>query len=484
MNPIIEEISLNKSAFGIYKSFSEKLYSFFLDSGMDPKKLGRFSFMGIEPFLLFKSKGSDIFVDCQGWKKHFRGNPFYILKSLLARYKSDFRSGDFPFWGGAVGWFSYDLKSHLERLPDISVCDLDIPDCALGFYDCVLIFDNLDKKTYISSSGFPELGRKRLLRAKARLENLKETLSLPFHIRDMERSASRTTRNRHKGLGSTFTKEQYIDAVLRAKEYIKKGDIYQVNLSQRFHTRLTMHPFGLYSILRRINPAPFAAYLNFGDVKVLSASPERFIKVVDRNIQTRPIKGTRPRGKNMAEDSLLKKQLTKSIKDRAENLMIIDLERNDLGRICEYGSIRVSEFMICETYPTVFHLTSTIEGRLRKNKDATDVLINCFPGGSITGAPKIRSMEIIEELEPVKRAIYTGSIGYIGFNQDMDTSIVIRTFIIKDDKAYFNVGGGIVYDSDPEKEYDETLDKAKALVEAVSSSVEDREEYANSVSKR
>ncbi len=475
MNPIIEEISLSKSAFGIYQLFSEEPYSFFLDSGMDPKKLGRFSFIGIEPFLLFKSKGSDIFVDCQGWKKHFRGNPFYILKDLLARYKSDFRSRDFPFWGGAVGWFSYDLKGHLEELPDISVCDLDIPDCALGFYDCVLIFDNLDKKTYISSSGFPELGRKRLLRAKARLENLKESLSLPLHLRDVEWSTSGTW-NRYKGLGSTFTKSQYIDTVLRAQEYIKKGDIYQVNLSQRFQKELTMHPFGLYSILRRINPAPFAAYLNFGNVKVLSASPERFIKVIDRNIQTRPIKGTRPRGKNIAEDSLLKKQLTRSVKDRAENLMIIDLERNDLGRICEYGSIRVSEFMICEVYPTVFHLTSTIEGRLRKNKDAMDVLVNCFPGGSITGAPKIRSMEIIEELEPVKRAIYTGSIGYIGFNQDMDTSIVIRTFIIKDGKAYFNVGGGIVYDSDPEKEYEETLDKAKALVEAI--------EYASSVSKR
>ena len=215
------------------------------------------------------------------------------------------------------------------------------------------------------------------------------------------------------------------------------------------------------------NPAPFAAFLDFEDVKVVSASPERFLKVDGRNIETRPIKGTRPRSKNPAEDERLKLELMRSVKDRAENLMIIDLERNDLGRISEYGSVHVTEFMSCEEYATVFHLVSTVEGTLKSNIGPMDSLINCFPGGSITGAPKIRSMEIIEELEPVKRSIYTGSIGYISFDGGMDTSIVIRTFLLKDKTAYFHVGGGIVYDSEPEKEYQETLDKAKALIEAI-----------------
>ena len=268
-------------------------------------------------------------------------------------------------------------------------------------------------------------------------------------------------------LESNFTKEAYIKAVKKAKKYITAGDIYQVNLSQRFKVRLDTEPFELHKILRTINPAPFACFLNFGDVKIISASPERFLKKVGRNVETRPIKGTRPRGETPKKDMKLKEELVKSAKDRAENLMIIDLERNDLGRICDYGSVRVSEFMACEEYSTVFHLVSTVQGKLRSEVDAIDCLTNCFPGGSITGAPKIRSMEIIEELEPVKRSVYTGSIGYISFDGNMDTSIAIRSLIMKGKNAYFQVGGGIVYDSDPEKEYQETLDKAKALIEAI-----------------
>ena len=232
----------------------------------------------------------------------------------------------------------------------------------------------------------------------------------------------------------------------------------------------------MYKTLKKINPAPFASYLNFGDIKVVSASPERFLKKNANYIETRPIKGTRPRGETPDKDKALKKELINSPKDRAENLMIIDLERNDLGRICEYASVRVKEFMACEEYASVFHLVSTVTGKLKNDIDAIDCLINCFPGGSITGAPKIKAMEIIEKLEPVKRSIYTGSIGYIGFNGNMDTSIVIRTFIVKGNTAYFQVGGGIVQDSSPEKEYQETLDKAKALIEAL--------HYEDSISKQ
>ena len=358
-----------------------------------------------------------------------------------------------------------------ENCPDCPAKDdLNIPDMIICFYDTILSFDHVKSEYSIISTGFPERGKKALYRKRARLESLKN------RIQNLEEKEVFTTRKKPINLESNFTKDSYKKAIKKAKEYIKAGDIYQVNLSQRFKVDLDMDPFDLYKILRKINPAPFAAYLNFGDVKIVSASPERFLKKEGNYIETRPIKGTRPRGSNLSEDKRLKDELTHSVKDKAENLMIIDLERNDLGRISEYGSVHVKEFMTCEKYATVFHLVSTVTGKLRKNKDAVDCLLKCFPGGSITGAPKIRSMEIIEELEPFKRSVYTGSIGYLSFNGNMDTSIVIRTFIIKDKKAYFQVGGGIVYDSDPEKEYEETLHKGKALIEAIS--------YENSVYKQ
>ncbi len=253
----------------------------------------------------------------------------------------------------------------------------------------------------------------------------------------------------------------------KAKDLIARGDIYQVNLSQRFECNFDEDPFELYLKLRRINPAPFASYLNLEKFNVLSASPERFARMDTEYIETRPIKGTRPRSSDKRQDMLLKKELLMSEKDRAEHVMIVDLERNDLGRVCEYGTVAPTEFIIVETYATVHHLVSTVRGKLRQGTDVVDCLENCFPGGSITGAPKVRSMEVIEELEPTKRGIYTGSIGYIDFCGNVDLSIAIRTILIKDRRAYFQVGGGIVADSDPEKEYRETLDKGRALMQAI-----------------
>jgi para-aminobenzoate synthetase component 1 len=268
-------------------------------------------------------------------------------------------------------------------------------------------------------------------------------------------------------LKSNFTPEEYMKAVNRVREYIAAGDVFQVNLSQRFEADLKIPPYELYKRLRTVNPAPFASYLNFSGVAIVSASPERFLKVQSDLVETRPIKGTRPRGRDSVEDKCLAQELTHSTKDRAENMMIVDLERNDLGRVCRYGTVKVTELAILETFPTVFHLTSTVVGRLRRGKSNIDLLKATFPGGSITGAPKVRAMEIIDELEPTKRSVYTGSIGYLGFNEDMDINIVIRTFLIKEGKAYFQVGGGIIYDSDPEAEYMETLDKARALIRAL-----------------
>lgn len=256
-------------------------------------------------------------------------------------------------------------------------------------------------------------------------------------------------------------------AVQKARQYIIDGDIFEVNLSQRFEASIGVSPHALYSRLRAINPAPFASYLGFDEVQIVGASPERFLRKKGNAVETRPIKGTRRRGVTPEEDAQLAAQLMSSAKDHAENMMIVDLERNDLGRVCEYGSVRVTELAILESYPTVFHLTSTVEGRLREDKDCVDLLRAAFPGGSITGAPKVRSMEIIEELEPTRRSVYTGSIGYLGFNGDLDLNIVIRTFLVKGDKVYFQAGGAVVYDSDPAEEYQETLDKAKALLAAL-----------------
>jgi len=273
-------------------------------------------------------------------------------------------------------------------------------------------------------------------------------------------------------LKSNFSHEEYLRAVENVREYIRAGDIFQVNLSQRFEADLSISPYELYQRLRKINPAPFASYLDFDGVSVVGASPERFLKVQGDWVETRPVKGTRPRGKSEAEDRALADELLASIKDRAENVMIVDLERNDLGRVCRYGTVRVTELAILETYPTVFHLTSTVKGRLCEDKDRIDLLKATFPGGSITGAPKVRAMQIIDELEPTRRSVYTGSIGYLSFSGEMDLNIVIRTFLVKGGRAYFQVGGGIVYDSEPEAEYVETLDKAKALIQALNLSLQ------------
>lgn len=482
--PIIEKIKLKISPASLFSYFKDSPYSFFLDSALSTNKLGRFSFLGIEPFLIFKSKKHNIELKWAEKKEILSKNPFLVLKDLFKRFKIDTDIDfPFPFIGGGVGYFSYDMKDLIERLPDKAKDDLNLPDSCVCFYDTILVFDHSNNDFFIVSTGFPEKGKKGLLRQKNRLEALKSKIYEKHKLPPQNKID--ILKKKHKiNLKSNFIKDSYVKAVQKAKTYIKKGDIYQVNLSQRFSVDLNTDPFYLHEILRTINPAPFSCFLNLGDIKIISASPERFLKKKDRFIETRPIKGTRPRGKNENEDIKLKSELNKSAKDRAENLMIIDLERNDLGRICEYGSVRVKEFMECEEYATVFHLVSAVEGKLRNEVDAIDCLMNCFPGGSITGAPKIRSMEIIEELEPVKRSIYTGAIGYIGFDGDMDTSVVIRTLLIKGNTAYFHAGGGIVYDSDPDKEYNETLDKAKALIDSIelSESITEQKTCENSIS--
>ena len=463
--PLIEEIHTPLSATQCFEIFRERPFCFFLDSGMDPGKLGRYSFVGSNPFLVLRSRGGEISLLRGSVKEISRGNPFDVAGELLSAYSLDEYQAGIPFVGGAVGYFSYDLCHFIERLPSTAVDDLLLPECYLAFYDAVIAFDHLEGRTYLVATGFPELSEsKRKRRAEEKLKEMKGWLTNNLHVaekRDLFSIKENTV------LKSNFSHEEYLRAVAAAREYICAGDIFQVNLSQRFEADLNITPYELYQRLRRINPAPFASYLNFGDVGVVSASPERFLKVREDRVETRPIKGTRPRGKSAAEDKALAQELLSSAKDRAENVMIVDLERNDLGRVCCYGTVRVAELAILETYPTVFHLTSTVVGRLSPGRNRIDLLKATFPGGSITGAPKVRAMEIIDELEPTRRSVYTGSIGYLSFDGGMDLNIVIRTFLVKDSKAYFQVGGGIVYDSEPEAEYQETLDKARALIQAL-----------------
>ena len=487
--PLIEEVSTSLTAPEVFESIKDKPYSFFLDSGMDPRRLGRYSFLGSEPFLVVSNRGSEVTLTRGQEHEVQHVNPFDAVGKLLEAYRLDHCPAPVPFLGGAVGYFGYDLCHFIERLPSTAVDDLKLPESCLAFYDTVVAFDHLENKAYLVATGFPEMEEgQRLRRARMRLEEMKDWLCSNHsviavsHGPEQSEGEVRQSRVRDSFVGaavgndpgskeitlkSNFTAEEYKKAVNRVREYIAAGDVFQVNLSQRFEADLKISPFKLYKRLRAVNPAPFASYLNFPGAAIVSASPERFLKVKGDLVETRPIKGTRPRGKDSAEDERLAYELVHSAKDRAENVMIVDLERNDLGRVSRYGTVKVTELAILETFPTVFHLTSTVIGRLRRGKSNIDLLKATFPGGSITGAPKVRAMEIIDEIEPTKRSVYTGSIGYLSFNGDVDINIVIRTFLIRQGRAYFQVGGGIIYDSDPEAEYVETLDKAKALIRAL-----------------
>jgi len=466
-SPLVEELDTRLSAVAFFELFRREPFCFFLDSGMDPQKLGRYSFMGGNPFLLLSSRGENISTIRDGVESIEQGNPLDVLGRYLETYRLDSGILPVPFTGGAVGYISYDICHFIEKLPKRAVDDLQLPECCFGFYDLVLAFDNLLGKAFIVSTGFPELDDKRRLnRARERLQEFKARLASLLRCGG-ELAPKPPSVGEQISLRSNFTRESYMEAVEQARQYIIDADIFEVNISQRFEAEIPITPWELYLRLRQINPAPFAAYLNFDEVTIVSASPERFIRCQKDWVETRPIKGTAPRGKTSREDRAKARELLSSIKDHAENMMIVDLERNDLGRVCRFGTVRVTELAILERYPTVYHLTSTVVGRLKEGKGRIELLKATLPGGSITGAPKIRAMEIIDELEPTRRSIYTGNIGYLGFNGNMDLSIVIRTFLIKGNRAYFQAGGAVVFDSQLEDEYQETLDKVQALIDAL-----------------
>lgn len=441
---VIKEINTPLSSFELFSLFKDREHCFFLDSGMDPEKLGRYSFIGFDPEITMTTKGGE--------------DPFEKLHALLEQYEMEY-DGELPFIGGAVGYLGYDLCHHVETLPRSAIDDVQIPDCFFGIYDGVIAIDHLRGKVFAASPGLFGDPAAWVLKVENKInDGIKNVglIALPT-----ERIGPKTK------LSANMTKKQYVCAIKRIKDYIRSGDIYQVNMTQRFQCKTKDSPYELYNRLRNINPAPFSAYMDFGSGHLLSSSPERFLQIRQGKVQTRPIKGTLPRGATDQEDRLNSRKLFESEKDRSELLMIVDLMRNDLGRVCKTGSVQVTELFHIETYSTVFQLVSTVEGELEEGIHAVDCVKWAFPGGSITGAPKIRAMEVIDEIEPTQRNVYTGSIGYIGFNGDADLNIVIRTILQKDDMAYIQVGGGIVWDSDPELEYQETLVKGKALMEAL-----------------
>jgi para-aminobenzoate synthetase component 1 len=470
LHSLAEELSPAPAPWEVARSLADLPHLIFLDSALASAPVGRFSFIAADPFSWLRARGRQVWLD---GVRQGETDPFVALARLLGCHHLDTLPDLPPFQGGAAGLFGYDLCHHVERLPRPRFDEFETPDLAIGFYDWTIAFDHDENRSWLISTGLPETDpERRRRRAVQRAQQVRRLLARPLPPpRLLDRAAIQPAVAHPlpalRGVGSSFDRAGFLAAIQRGIDYVHAGDCFQVNLAQRLLHPATLAPLELYQRLRERNPAPFAGYLDTGDYVVASASPERFVRVVGDQVETRPIKGTRPRGATVEEDAARAEELLASAKDRAENVMIIDLLRNDLGRVCSFGSVRVESVCRLESYRTVHHLVSEVHGRLRPGLGGIDLLRAAFPGGSVTGAPKVRAMEIIAELEPTARGPYCGSLGYIGFDGTMDTSILIRTFTIGKGWVQFPVGGGIVADSTPEAEYAETLHKAEGLLRAL-----------------
>jgi para-aminobenzoate synthetase component 1 len=490
---LVTELELAAPFWQYRRLYEFERYSFLLDSAKDPEKLGRFSFVGGDPFLVFKAKrsvapGVPATARIEITRRHDiegrllanpivetrEGDVFDDLRALLDESHVDaglYADQPVPLLAGAVGYFGYEAGYFIEDMPDLGADDLGMPDVYFMFHDVLLAHCHRTERSFLSvvGRGATEDG------ARQHANRLRDDMLQRIEAFDAEPPGPEWTgptveraAATHVEVKSHFDLPGYCELVERCKEHIFAGDIFEVCLTHRLETELVGDPWDLYQELRRINPAPFASFLNFPEGHLISSSPERYISLgVDRVAESRPIKGTRRRGDTPADDEAIYQELFSSVKDRAENVMIVDLVRNDFGRVCKFGSVHVPELMIVEPYATVFQMVSTIRGELDEGLDALDLVRASFPGGSMTGAPKIEAMKIIDRLEPVKRGIYSGGIGYFDFSGPMDLSIVIRTLVERHGRCYFNVGGAIVADSIPQAEYYETLDKARALITAV-----------------
>ncbi|HTG00789.1 MAG TPA: anthranilate synthase component I [Nitrospirota bacterium] len=468
--PVVREILADRETpVSAFQKIDDRRHSFLLESMEGGEKWARYSFLGSKPSLIVRTFGrkAELIRNSKVEKFNFTRDPLESIKSVLAQYKPVPDPTLPRFFGGAVGFMGYDVVRFFEQLPGKEKSGLDTPDIFFMITDTLVIFDNVThmikvvSNAHVKGRGVEAAYRDAVKKINALVRKLKAGAKGPA-----ARSKGKRTAGNHL-LSSNFTQPQYEQAVLKAKEYIKAGDIFQVVPSQRFQTGISAEPFEIYRALRLINPSPYMYFLRCGDTTVVGASPEVMVRLEGGRIDLRPIAGTRRRGATEEEDKALAAELLADPKERAEHIMLVDLGRNDVGRVSDAGSVNVSELMVIERYSHVMHIVSNVRGTLSAKKDAYDVVRACFPAGTVSGAPKIRAMEIIDELEPTRRGPYAGAVGYFGFSGNMDTCITIRTLVIKNKTAYIQAGGGVVADSDPASEYQETVNKARAMMRAV-----------------
>ncbi len=446
--------------------------SFLFESVVGGEKVGRYSFLGAEPYLRFEARGPEVRLyhgaEAEPYAIETTDDPFIVLQRLIDERRSVHLPSLPRFIGGAVGYAAYDSVRYTEHLPDAPPDDRHLPDLAFGFYDRMVVFDHIRKTVLVVAQARCQPGvdlRVAYDEAAGRLDELVTRLATPgpeLPLTDIDTSGPVTLATR-----SNFTQEQYEDVVRRCQEYIKAGDIFQVVPSQRLEVETTAAPFDIYRVLRVVNPSPFLFYLTFGDFQLVGSSPEILVRVDDGTVTIRPIAGTRRRGRDEAEDRALAAELVADPKERAEHIMLVDLGRNDVGRVAERSSVALTELMVVERYSHVMHITSNVTGTLAPGKTAFDALRAGLPAGTVSGAPKIRAMQIIDEMETVRRGPYAGAVGYIDFTGNMDTCIALRTLVLKGGRAYIQAGGGVVYDSVPAEEYEETMNKARGLLKAI-----------------
>ena len=440
-------------------------YSFLLESVEGGEKVARYSFLGYDPYLTVRARGDKVTVDTGGKKQELTEPLLKVLRRLTGRYIPVKLPDIPPFTGGAVGYLGYDAVRWFEKIPDKNPDDLAMDDGFMMFFSRLLAFDHVKHQIHLIANIFTD-GKTDGLEPEYRkaiddIETMEACLGDPIERLPRRRPDDDVP------LRSNMTKQQYEAAVNKAKEYITAGDIFQVVLSQRFDVGLTVHPFEVYRSLRVVNPSPYMFFIKAGDSSIVGASPEMLVRATGRRLEYRPIAGTRPRGATETEDILLGEEMRADEKETAEHVMLVDLGRNDLGRVADYGSVEVTDLMIVERYSHVMHLVSAIKARLKPGFDRFDALAACFPAGTVSGAPKVRAMEIVDELEPTRRGIYAGAVMYMDFSGNLDSCIAIRTMMAKNGRAYIQSGAGIVADSEPEAEYIETVNKARAMLTAI-----------------
>ena len=439
-------------------------YSFLLESVEGGETIGRYTFTGVNPEEVFRTRGRHCTLETGSKKSHFDENPVEQLRRLTARYRPVPVPALPPLIAGAIGYFSYDMVRLIERIPDTGRDDVGVDDCVMMFYLGLVAFDHVRHRVWVIRNVFtegPGSLRSKYDAAVREIRGTRRTLERPLPTARYARSA------RPLRVRSNMTKARFTDAVKKAKEYILAGDAFQIVVSQRFEAETKANPFEIYRALRVVNPSPYLYFLKLGELSVVGSSPEMLVKVQGRNATYRPLAGTRPRGRNEEEDKKHEADLLADPKERAEHVMLVDLGRNDLGRVCEYGSVKPERLMFVERYSHVMHLASTLRGTLRKDVDCFDALMACFPAGTLSGAPKVRAMQIIDELEPTRRGVYGGAILYLDFSGNLDSCIGLRTLVAKNGSAYVQAGAGIVADSIPEREYEESANKARAVLKAL-----------------